>query len=168
MPQLDVSTFLPQVVWLVITFTALFLLMWRVAVPRIADVLEARQRRIEDNLDKAQELKKEAEQTLAAYEQAMNEARAGANTHIAEATARMSAEAAEREAELALDLSARVTAAEDEIAKAVDDAMDNIRAATIEVAAAVLERLTGEAPGDKDVATAVDQAIHGALKPEGR
>ena len=55
MPQLDVSTFLPQVVWLVITFTALFLLMWRVAVPRIADVLEARQRRIEDNLDKAQE-----------------------------------------------------------------------------------------------------------------
>ena len=38
MPQLDVNTFLPQVVWLVITFTALFLLMWRVAVPRIADV----------------------------------------------------------------------------------------------------------------------------------
>ena len=146
MPQLDVNTFLPQVVWLVITFSALFLLMWRVAVPRIADVLEARQRRIEDNLDKAQESKKEAEETLAAYEQAMNEARAGANTHIAETTARMSGEAAEREAELALDLSARITAAEDELAKPTNDALDHIRAATIEVAAAVLERLTGEAP----------------------
>ena len=111
MPQLDVNTFLPQVVWLVITFTALFLLMWRVAVPRIADLLEARQRRIEDNLDKAQESKKEAEEPLAAYEQAMNEARAGANIHIAEATARMSGAAAEREAEVALDLSARITAA---------------------------------------------------------
>ncbi len=172
MPQLDVNTFLPQVVWLVITFTALFLLMWRVAVPRIADVLEARQRRIDDNLDKAQESKKEAEETLAAYEQAMNEARAGANTHIAEAAATMSAEAAEREAKLALDLSARIAAAEDEIAKAVGDAMDNIRAATIEVAAAVLERLTGVAPGEKDVAKAVAkviaQANDGALKPEGR
>ena len=168
MPQLDVSTFLPQVVWLVITFAALFLLMWRVAVPRIADVLEARQRRIDDNLDKAVESKKEAEQTLAAYEQAMNEARAGANTHIAEAAATMSGEAAEREAKLALDLSARITAAEDEIAKAVDDAMDNIRAAVIEVAAAALERLTGEAPGEKAVAKAVAQAIDGALKPEGR
>ena len=164
MPQLDVNTFLPQVVWLVITFTALFLLMWRVAVPRIADVLEARQRRIEDNLDKAQESKKEAEETLAAYEQAMNEARAGANTHIAEAAARMSGEAANREAKLAKDLSARIAAAEDEIAKAVGDAMDNIRAATIEVAAAVLERLTGEAPGEKAVAKVVDRA----LKPEGR
>ncbi len=164
MPQLDVNTFLPQVVWLVITFTALYLLMWRVAVPRIADMLEARQRRIEDNLDKAVESKKEAEKTLAAYEQAMNEARAGANTHIAEAAAMMSDEAAEREAELALDLSARITAAEDEIAKAVDDAMDNIRAATIEVAAAALERLTGEAPAEKAVAKAIDRA----LKPEGR
>lgn len=164
MPQLDVNTFLPQVVWLVITFAALFLLMWRVAVPRIADVLEARQRRIDDNLDKAVESKKEAEQTLAAYEQAMNEARAGAHTLIAEAAATMAAEAAEREAKLALDLSARITAAEDEIAKAVDDAMDNVRAAVIEVAAAALERLTGKAPGEKAVAKAID----GALKPEGR
>ena len=48
MPQLDVNTYLPQVVWLVITFTALFLVMWRLAVPRIADVLEARQKRIAD------------------------------------------------------------------------------------------------------------------------
>ena len=164
MPQLDVNTFLPQVVWLVITFTALYLLMWRVAVPRIADVLETRQRRIEDNLDKAVESKKEAEETLAAYEQAMSEARAGANTHITEAAAMMADEAAEREAELTLDLSARITAAEDEIAKAVDDAMDNIRAATIEVAAAVLERLTGEAPAEKDVAKAVTKV----LKSEGR
>ena len=112
MPQLDVNTFLPQVVWLVITFTALFLLMWRVAVPRIADLLEARQRRIEDNLDKAQESKKEAEETLAAYEQAMN--------------------------------------------------------ATIEVTAAVLERLTGKAPAEKSVAKAVAKVLDSAPKPEGR
>ena len=158
MPQLDVNTFLPQVVWLVITFSALFLLMWRVAVPCIADVLEARQRRIEDNLDKAQESKKEAEETLVAYEQAMNEARAGANTHIAEATTRMSGEAAEREAELALDLSTRITA----------EALDNIRAATFEVAAAVLERLTGEAPAEKSVAKSVAKALDSAPKPEGR
>ncbi|MAF94580.1 MAG: F0F1 ATP synthase subunit B' [Rhodospirillaceae bacterium] len=164
MPQLDVNTFLPQIVWLVITFAALFLLMWRVAVPRIADVLETRQRRIDDNLDKAVESKKEAEQTLAAYEQAIAEAHAGANTHIAEAAARMSAEAAEREAKLAEDLSARIAAAENEIAKAVDDAMNNIRAATIEVAAAALERLTGEAPGEKAVAKVIDNA----LKPEDR
>ena len=164
MPQLDINTFLPQIVWLVITFSALFLLMWRVAVPRIAEVLESRQKRMDDNLDKAAELKKEAEETLAAYEQAMNEARTEAQTHIAEAAARISAEAAEREAKLAEDLSVKIAASETEIAKAIDDAMDNIRDAAIEVASAALERLTGEAPGEKAVAKAID----GALKPEGR
>ena len=44
MPQLDVNTYLPQIVWLLITFTALFLVMWRVVAPRIADVLERKRR----------------------------------------------------------------------------------------------------------------------------
>ena len=63
---------------------------------------------------------------------------------------------------------ARITAAEDEIAKAVNDAMDNIRVATIEVTAAVLERLTGEAPVEKSVAKAVAKVLDSAPKPEGR
>ena len=50
MPQLDVSTFPPQLVWLLITFGALFLIVWKVALPRIVDVRDNRQRRIEDDL----------------------------------------------------------------------------------------------------------------------
>ena len=46
--------------------------------------------------------------------------------------------------------------------------MDNIRVATIEVTAAVLERLTGEAPAEKSVAKAVAKALDSAPKPEGR
>ena len=75
MPQLDFTTYLPQVFWLVVTFAALYLIMWKIAVPGIADVLETRQKRISDNLDKAAEAKKEAEETLAAYDKAMDEAR---------------------------------------------------------------------------------------------
>ena len=159
MPQLDINTYLPQVVWLVITFTALFLVMWRLAVPRIADVLEARQKRISDNLDKAQESKKEAEETLAAYEQTMAEARAGAQAVINEASGQVAEEAAEREAKLALDLGQKIAASEAEIEKAVDQAMENVRAVAVEVAAAALERLTGKAAPEKDLAKAVDRAL---------
>ena len=159
MPQLDINTYLPQVVWLVITFTALFLVMWRLAVPRIADVLEARQKRISDNLDKAQESKKEAEETLAAYEQTMAEARAGAQAVINEASGQLAEEAAEREAKLALDLGQKIAASEAEIEKAVDQAMENVRAVAVEVAAAALERLTGKAAPEKDLAKAVDRAL---------
>ena len=50
MPQLDISTYPPQLVWLLITFLALYLVVWKVALPRIVDVREARQRRVEDDL----------------------------------------------------------------------------------------------------------------------
>ena len=159
MPQLDINTYLPQVVWLVITFTALFLVMWRVAVPRIADVLETRQKRISDSLDKAQESKKEAEETLAAYEEAMAEARAGAQAIINEASGRLAKEAAEREANLAENLGQRIAASEAEIEKAVHAAMENVRAVAVEVAGAALQRLTGKAAPEKDLAKAVDRTL---------
>ena len=78
MPQLDISTFSTQIVWLVITFSALFIIMWRVAVPRISDSLEQRQNRMDDSLNKAAEFKKEAEAAIEAYEKSLAEAREAA------------------------------------------------------------------------------------------
>ena len=159
MPQLDVNTFLPQVVWLVITFTALFLLMWRVAVPRIADLLEARQRRIEDNLDKAQESKKEAEETLAAYEQAMSEARTEAQVILGAASKKITEDAKAREAELTEELNRKFADSEAGIQQAINGAMENVRDIAVDVAADALGKLTGEKPDDTTLAKAVDQAM---------
>ena len=163
MPQLDVNSYLPQVVWLVITFSALLFVMWRMAVPRIAEVLEARQRRIADNVAKAEQSKKDAEAALQAYEQAMAEARAEAHAMIAEAGQKIAAETAEREARQAELLNRRVKEAEQGIARAVDAAMANIRDAAIDVAVAAAERLTGEEPDGAVIRAAVD----GALKAKG-
>ncbi len=159
MPQLDFNTYLPQVVWLVVTFTALFLVMWRIAVPRIADVLEARQKRIADNLAKADASKKEAEAALAAYEQALSEARAEAHALVGEAASKIAAEAAERDARQAGQLQRRIADAEAAIASAVNDAVANVRAAVLEVATAAVTRLTDEAPAKADIVQAVDRAL---------
>ncbi len=160
MPQIeDVASFLPQVFWLVITFTALFLIMWKIAVPAIANTLEARQKRMEDNLDKAAQAKKEAEETLAAYENAMAEARTEAQAIINEATKLMSEEAEAREAKMAEEMGRTLAASEAEIRKAIDDAMENVRDVAVEVAGAALKRLTGDGPDEKKLAKTVDQAM---------
>ena len=160
MPQIeDVASFLPQVFWLVITFIALFLIMCKIAVPAIANTLEARQKRMEDNLDKAAQAKKEAEETLAAYENAMAEARAEAQGIINAAAKLMSEEAGAREAEMAEELGRTLAASEAEIRKAIDAAMEHVRDVAVEVAGAALKRLTGDAPDEKDLGKAVDQAM---------
>ena len=100
MPQLEVSTFVPQLVWLAITFVILYLLMARIGLPRVGGVIEARRRRIDDDLARAAQLKSEAEAVLAAYQETLAKARAEAQAAVKETTDRLAAEAAERQRQL--------------------------------------------------------------------
>ena len=54
MPQLDLATFPPQLIWLAITFVALYLVMAYAGLPRMGGIIEKRRARIADDLDKAQ------------------------------------------------------------------------------------------------------------------
>lgn len=158
MPQLDISTFSTQIVWLVISFAALFLIMWRVAVPRISDALEQRQTRLDDNLNKAAELKKEAEAAIEAYEKSLSEARETAHSVIAETNAMLAAESATKDAELSAQVKSMLSESEASIAKATEEAMSNVREVAEEVATAAAERLLGETVDAKVVSSAVDVA----------
>ena len=82
MPQLDVSTFVPQLFWLAVTFGLLLLLMARVGLPRVGGLIEARRRRVDEDLARAAQLKTEAEAALAAYQEALAKARAEAQAAV--------------------------------------------------------------------------------------
>ena len=163
MPQLDITTFSSQLFWLVVTFSALLIIMWRVAVPKISDALETRQKRMDDNLERAEEVKKEAEAAIEAYEKSLADARADAQGVIAEAAAKLADEAHAREAELAEAMKKRVAESEANITAAMDAALDNIRELATEVAVAATERLSGEAPAGDDA----DNAVAAAIKARG-
>ncbi len=160
MPQLEqIATYPSQVFWLVVTFVALFLIMWRVAVPRISDALEARQQRIDDYLDRAAEIKQEAEAAMEAYEKSLAEARAEAQETVLKATQELAEAATKREAELTERLQAQLAESEAGIAAAVEQAIANLKGVAVEVAQAATERLVGEAPSAADAGAAVDSAI---------
>jgi len=161
MPQLEFADYAPQLVWLAITFVALYLLMARVALPGIARVLEDRERRIEDDLDRAGRLKAEADGVLAAYNKALAEARGAAQAELQKAAAAAAAEAARRDSAIAAELAAKTRAAEARIAAAKTAALVELRAAAAEVAAAAVVKLIGvEPPGDR-IRAAVEAAVEG-------
>ncbi len=143
MPQFDPSTFTPQLFWLVVTFTVLFVAMWRYALPRISDILEARQQRIGSDLEKAAAFKAEAEQVAAEYEKALAEARDKAAAALKQAGAEMAAEAAKRHESFGKELAARTGEAEQRIAAARDEALGNIKTVAEEVAGAATAKLIG-------------------------
>ena len=126
MPQLDISTFSSQIFWLVVSFTTLFLIVWRIGVPKISHVLETRQKRIDDNLLRAEELKREAEAALESYEASLTEARSQAQAILAEANTSLAEEFKTREAELIKALSKRISESEENISRTVDNAIEKM------------------------------------------
>ena len=78
MPQFDPAVWMPQLIWLAITFLMLYLLMSKVALPRVSEVLEEREERINESLRKAERLKLHAEDAIASYEKTIVDVRANA------------------------------------------------------------------------------------------
>src|SRR5712691_9798571 len=92
-PPFQKDTFASQLLWFAVCFVLLYLLMWKVALPRVGGILAARRRRIEDDLTKAQRLKEESDAELAAYEKALADARTRAQTIANETRDKLNAEA---------------------------------------------------------------------------
>ena len=164
MPQFDPTFFAPQLFWLALTFITLYVLMTTVALPKIGAVLDERQRKIDDNLDKAAQLKAEAEAAVAAYEKALAESRAHAQTVIKEASDRLAAEAEARNRELGARLAEQIKAGEARIGEAKNKALANVRDVAIDVAGAAIARLVGS-PADS---ARLETAVAAALKEHGK
>jgi F-type H+-transporting ATPase subunit b len=155
-PQLEVWTFPSQIFWLIICFSILYYLLSRKALPRVSEILEARQDRIAADLDQAQRLRREAQAALATYEQAIAKAQDDAHRLLAEAQNRLQADAAERQAELDRQLGKQLMEAEQRIAAARDRALAELEDAAVGAAQAAAERLAGI----KVSARAAQRALH--------
>jgi F-type H+-transporting ATPase subunit b len=163
MPQLEqVHTYGSQIFWLALTFIPLFIVLWKVALPKVDEVLAARQQRIENDLERAARLKQDAEEVLAVYEQVLAEARGRAHDVLAETSRELAEAAAAEHARAGARLADETAAAEGRVAEARDAAVANIRAAVVEVARAAAKQIAGTAATGlkaKDVAAAVDAAM---------
>ena len=162
MPQFDSSTFASQLFWLVVILVVFFLALRNVALPRIGGALEERQRKIDDDLDKAAAYREDAESALAAYEKALaNAAVEGQEIHRKN-SAELSEAAAQRRAELATKLAGDSHAAEARIAAAMKPALANIRDVAVEAARQAVSRLAGVQVSKPDAKAAVAAALKDA------
>lgn len=160
MPQLDFSTFAPQLFWLAVTFAILYFIIAKFALPRIGGTIEQRADKIANDLDRAQSLKDDVDKAIASYEQALAEAKAKAHAIGQETREKLAAEMeAERQRVDAL-IAEKVASAETEIAAAKAKAMGNVNKIATDLAGEIVTDLTGS----KASAAAITKAVAGAAK----
>jgi len=159
-PPFQKEHFASQLVWLVLSFVVLYVMLWKVVLPRVASILAARRARIEGDLADAAKTKSESEAALAAYEKSLADARANAQAIAAKTHQELAARSEARRKELEAGLAARLADAEAKIEATKAGAMKNVRGIAIEAAGAIVERLTGAAPAKAAIERAVDQIIN--------
>lgn len=159
MPQFDPSSFPSQLFWLAVCFAALYALMARIALPRIAEVLTERQRRVDDDHGRAAQLKAETEAAIQAHERVLAEARSQAHAIMASAGDDIARLVQTRTKEVTERLAAQIKGGEERITMARDAALGQVRDIAADAAQAMVDRLVGISINGAGIADAVGTTL---------
>jgi F-type H+-transporting ATPase subunit b len=160
-PPFQTETFASQLVSLAIAFAALYLIVSRIALPRVGGLLDERQKAIEGDVAEAQQMKEASDAALKAYETELASARARAQGIGAETREKLNAASEVERKRLDDRLSQKLAEAEKTIASTREAAMRNVRGIAADAAAAIVQRLTGVLPDGASVESAVDASLKG-------
>jgi F-type H+-transporting ATPase subunit b len=160
-PPFAKDTFASQLVSLLIAFVALYLIVSRIALPRVGSVIDARQNAIDGDLAAAQKLKDESDAALKAYESELAAARSRAQAISAETREKLNAASEAERKTLEERLSLKLAEAEKTIAATRETAMSNVRGIAADAAGAIVQRLSGVLPDGALLDRAVDASLKG-------
>ena len=160
MPQLDFSTWGNQIFWLVIALVAIYFVLAKVALPRIAAILAERQGTITNDIAAAEDLKAKAQEAEAVYEKALVDARAEAGRIVAAAKADIQADLDQAIAKADEEIAAKSAESEKEIAEIRAGAMDAIKEVAADTAKEIVAAMGGKADAKK-ITAAVNARMKG-------
>ena len=141
-PPFDTANFLPQIVWLALIFGLLYVLMSRLALPRVASILSERETKISSDLDASRQLQDKAQAAAAANEEKLRATRAQAQAIGRDAQQQAAAQTAAQRATSEQEFSAKLAASDRQIADAKLKALGNVEQIAVDAAASILEKLT--------------------------
>jgi F-type H+-transporting ATPase subunit b len=160
-PPFEKDTFASQLVSLAIAFVALYLIVSKIALPRVGGVIDARQNTIDGDLAEAQKLRDQSDAALKTYESELASARSRAHAIGAETREKLNAASEAERRALEDKLAAKLGESEKTISSMRQAAMGNVRGIAADAAAAIVQRLTGVQPDAQSVNSAVDASLKG-------
>jgi len=159
-PPFDPEHFGSQLLWLAITFGALYFIMSRVVIPRLSGILEDRHDRISRDIDEAQRLSAEADAAQAAYEHELAQAKTNAHAIALEATDKAKTEAATARDKVEAELASQMSDAEARISAIKEKALGEVGT----IAADTAETIVAELIGGKTTKAEITKAVTAAGK----
>ena len=141
MPQLDFSTFLPQIFWLFISLSFLYIVLSRYALPRVSDVIEERKDIIAQDIDSAKEYSEESEKAIEELNLKLSEAKTSSQNLINKSIQDIKEDSEIKKSSLIKEINNQISEAEGEIKEKKETALAEISSISESLAIEMLESL---------------------------
>ena len=142
MPQLDFSTFLPQIFWLFISLSFLYIVLSRYALPRVSDVIEERNDIIAQDIDSAKEYTAESEKASEELKLKLSEAKISSQNLINKSLQEIKEDNEIKKGSLIKEINNEISEAESEIIEKKETALNEISSISETLAIEMLENLS--------------------------
>ena len=151
LPQMDISTFPSQLFWLIVTFTALYLFMWKFVIPRLSTTIEERKDKISNDINDAENLNSEASKILENYDDKMNSASLESNEIVSSSKATMNEYLDKLKKDNEIKINAMITESEKKIHQQKQQSEQEIKKATIDTIKSIVSKYVGTVPSDDEI-----------------
>ena len=155
MPQLNPEFFVTQLFWLVVTFSFLLVFLWRISLPRIGNVLEKRQRKINEDLTTAKELQNEAEKIQDTIETQLKQARTDASEMVKSSALTLQDKAQLELSKLDKELDTKIEQSSATIEKNKNDSVLQIQNQINEITKLTLSKVASFDVSDDEIKSAI-------------
>jgi len=156
MPQLNPEFWAAQIFWLILTFSSLYLIIWKVFLPKITLSIENRKSRIVNDLDEAQKLKENAEKKLNEYNKIIEESKKEAKKIIEDSKKKLDRDIENKKQKFNDEIEKELLATEKEIKNLKKSSISNISNIAAETSSEVIKQIINIEVNKSSVAAIVD------------
>ena len=159
MPQLDPEFWASQVFWLILIFSILYLVIWKIFLPKINYSIENRKSRIVNDLDEAQKLKESAEKKLKEYNKIIENSKQEAKKIIEDERKKLDQDIENKKKDFNNQIEKEITAVEKEIKDLKKTSLSNISKIASETSAELMKKIINTEVNKSNVSAIVDDII---------
>jgi len=159
MPQLNPEFWTAQIFWLILIFSSLYLIIWKIFLPRITYSIENRKSRVVNDLDEAQKLKENAEKKLKEYNEIIENSKKEAKKIIEDNKNKLNRDIEEKKQKFDSEIEKELTAVEKEIKDLKKSSLSSVNKIAVETSANIITQIIDTDVNKSNVSAIVNDLI---------
>jgi F-type H+-transporting ATPase subunit b len=159
MPQLNPKFWTAQVFWLILIFSILYLVIWKIFLPKITYSIENRKSKIVNDLDQAQKLKEMAEKKLNEYNKIIEDSKNEAKKIIEDSRKKLDQDIENKKKDFNIQIEKEISAAEKEIKDLKKASISNISKIASETSSELVKKIINTEVNKSNVSAVVEDII---------